>query len=194
MGVYRQTRFGHTIASRNMEQCWFRNIGELGLSYMGGVRNKFQEDGLIFDEKRRLHVWAIDFNTTLPISKTWITSEVEWVNVDVPETCSQQFGRKQVGGFIDIVQPVFHKTIFGFERSVLNLALRAEYVDWNRGRFNETGTNIQDDFVSIVPGISWRPTAQTVVRLNYRYNWQTDLLGNPASRTAGFQAGFSSYF
>lgn len=171
-----------------------RNIGELGLSYMGGVYNKFQEDGLIFDDKRRLHVWAIDFNTTLPVIKTWITSEVAWVNVDVPDTYSQQFGRKQVGGFLDIVQPVFQGTVFGFERSVLNVAVRAEYVDWNKGTFNETGTGIQDDFISIVPGISWRPSAQTVVRVNYRYNWQTDILGNQASRTAGFQAGFSSYF
>lgn len=171
-----------------------RNIGELGLSYMGGVYNKFQEDGLVFDEKRRVHVWAIDLNTTLPISKTWITSEIAWVNLDVPETYSQQFGRKQVGAFVDIVQPVYQKTIFGFERSVLNVAIRAEYVDWNKGIFNETGTRIQDDFVSIVPGVSWRPTLQTVIRVNYRYNWQTDILGNPASRTGGFQAGFSSYF
>ena len=171
-----------------------RNIGELGLSYMGGVYNKFQEDGLIFDQKRRLDVWAIDFNTTLPSINTWVTSEIAWVNVDVPDTYSQQFGQKQVGGFVDIVQPVLRKALFGFERSVLNVALRAEYVDWNQGIFKETGTTIKDDFVSIVPGVSWRPTSQTVIRVNYRYNWQTDILGNSASRTGGFQAGFSSYF
>lgn len=171
-----------------------RNIGELGLSYMGGVYNKFQDDGLVFDEKRRLHVWAIDFNTSIPYTKTWLNSEIAWVRVDVPETYSQQFGQKQIGGFIDIVQPVVRNNILGFERSVLNVALRAEYVDWNKGTFNETGTSIQDDFVSIVPGVSWRPTSQTVIRLNYRYNWQTDIFGNPASKTGGFQAGFSSYF
>lgn len=76
---------------------------------------------------------------------------------------------------------------------MLNVALRAEYVDWNKG-FQRNGTSIQDDFVSIVPGLSWRPGDQTVFRLNYRYSWQTDILGNPASRTAGFQAGFSSNF
>lgn len=171
-----------------------RTIGELGLSYMGGVYNKFQDDGLTFDKKRRLHVWAIDFNTTLPFSGTWINAEWAWVNVDVPDTYSQQYGRKQTGCFIDLVQPIFQKSIFGFERSVINAAFRAEYVDWNKGNFNETGTNIREDFVSIVPGMSWRPTTQTVIRLNYRYNWQTDIFGNPASRTAGFQFGISSYF
>ena len=176
------------IALRN------RSIGELGISYMGGVYNKFQEDGLVFDKKRRLHVFALDFNTTVPFTNTWVNAEWAWVNVDVPDTYSQQFGRKQLGGFIDFVQPLFKGQILGFETSVLNAAFRAEYVDWNKGTFNETGTNIREDFLSIMPGISWRPTAQTVLRLNYRYNWLTDILGNPSSRTAGFQAGFSSYF
>lgn len=176
------------IALRN------RAIGELGVSYMGGVYNKFQDDGLVFDKKRRLHVFALDFNTTIPSINTWINTEWAWVNVDVPETYSQQFGRKQAGGFVDIVQPLFRGEILGFENSVVNAAGRAEYVDWNRGTFNETGTNIREDFVAVILGISWRPTAQTVLRLNYRYDWLTDILGNPASKTAGFQAGFSSYF
>lgn len=171
-----------------------RNIGELGLSYMGGVYNKFQEDGLKFDKKRGVHVFAVDFNTTLSVSKTWINAEWAWVNVDVPETYSQQFGTKQAGGFLDIVQPIIKENILGFERSVVNAAFRTEYVDWNIGKFKETGTNIREDFVSVMPGLSWRPTSQTVIRLNYRYSWQTDILGNEPSKTAGFQIGFSSYF
>lgn len=171
-----------------------KSLGEIGLSYMGGVYNKFREDGLVFDKKRHLHVFALDLNTTLSRLGTYINTEVAWINVDIPETYSQQYGSQQFGGFIDVVQPLLKKGILGFERSVLNFALRGEYVDWNRGKFAETGTQIADDFISIVPGISWRPTSQTVIRLNYRYNWQTDLFGNPPSRTAGFQMGFSSYF
>ncbi len=172
----------------------YKKIGELGISYMGGVYNKFQDDGLVFDKKRRLHVFALDFNSTLPFTKTWINTEWAWVNVDVPETYSQQFGNKQFGGFVDFVQPVIKQNILGFENSVINAAFRVEYVDWNNGKFNETGTTIRDDFFSVVPGVSWRPTAQTVLRLNYRYNWQSDIFGNPAEKTAGFQFGFSSYF
>ena len=171
-----------------------KKIGELGLSYMGGVYNKFQEDGFTLDKRRRVDVWAIDFNTTLRKIKTYIVTEWSFVKVDVPDTYTQQYGRKQTGAFIDFVQPVVRKNIFGFEKSVINAVCRFEYVDWNKGTFNETGGNISEDFISVVPGLSWRPTLQTVIRLNYRYNWQTDLLGNPSSRTAGFQFGFSSYF
>jgi hypothetical protein len=146
------------------------------------------------DVKRYVHAWAIDFNTTLRKTGTYMTTEWTLIRVDVPETYSQQFGNKQAGGFLDIVQPVIRKAVFGFERSVINAAMRFEYVDWNLEKFNETGGDIGDSFVSIVPGLSWRPTSQTVIRLNYRYNWQKDIFNNPASRTAGFQFGFSSYF
>jgi len=171
-----------------------KKIGELGLSYMGGVYNKFEDDGLTFDKKRKLHVVALDFNTVLPVSKTYINTEWSFITVDVPETYSQQYGRKQSGGFIDIVQPLVHRSIFGFEQSIINAALRIEYVDWNKETFTETGDKIHDDFFSLVPGLSWRPNGLTVIRLNYRYAWQTDLVGNPPSKTAGFQVGFSSYF
>jgi hypothetical protein len=171
-----------------------KKLGEIGISYMGGVYNKFQDDGLTFDAKRRVDVWAIDYNKTVSKTGTYINAEVAMVLIDVPNTYTQQYGSKQMGGFMDIVQPIIRKSVFGFERSVINAACRLEYVDWNAGTFNETGTNIREDFMSVVAGLSWRPTQQTVIRLNYRYNWQTDLLGNPASKTAGFQFGFSSYF
>lgn len=180
--------FTGKVAVRN------RRIGELGLSYMGGIYNKYQADGLVLDKKRSVNVFAIDFNTTLATINTYITAEWAWVNVDVPETYTEQFGRKQQGGFIDLVQPVIRKPVLGFDKSIINAALRLEYVDWNRGRFKSSGDNIGDELFSIVPAISWRPTAQTVIRLNYRYNWQKDILGNPPAKLAGFQFGVSTYF
>lgn len=179
--------FTGKVAIRNSK------IGEIGLSYMGGAYNKFAEDGLVLDKKRNVHVYAVDFNTTLPIN-TFINGEWAWVNVDVPETYTEQFGRNQQGGFVDIVQPIIKKPWFGFENSTVNAAVRLEYVDWNKGTFKSTGGNISDHVFSVVPAISWRPTSQTVFRLNYRYNWQTDLLGNPPSKLAGFQFGISTYF
>ena len=154
-------------------------VGELGLSYMGGVYNKFQEDGIRIDDKRRVDVFAIDFNSTLPKLKTFITAEWAWVKVNVPATFTQQYGNKQHGGFIDIVQPLIKKKILGWKKATFNLACRLEYVDWNAGRFSSTGGNIAEDIWSIMPAISFRPTAQTVLRLNYRHQQQRDILGNP---------------
>lgn len=171
-----------------------RKIGEVGLSYMGGIYNKYEDDGLVLDKKRQLNVFAVDFNTTLSKTKTFINGEWAWVHVDVPDTYTEQFGRKQQGGYVDIVQPVIKNPMMGFENAVLNLALRLEYVDWNKGKFKSTGGNISDDVFAIVPAVSWRPTAQTVLRFNYRRHTQHDLLGNPPSKLGGFQFGFSTYF
>lgn len=171
-----------------------KRIGELGLSYMGGVYNNFQSDGLVLDKKRRVDTWAIDFNTTVTKTGTYLFTEWAFVHVDVPDNYTQQYGESQLGGFIDIVQPIIRKPIFGFERSVINASIRLEYTDWNRDILVETGGEIGDDFFSIVPSLSWRPHPSTVIRLNYRYNWQRDFFSNPASKTAGFQFGFSTYF
>ncbi|MEQ9052015.1 MAG: hypothetical protein RLP11_17005, partial [Marinoscillum sp.] len=107
---------------------------------------------------------------------------------------SQQYGNQQHGGFIDIVQPVLNRTILGFTKATLNVACRLEYVDWNVGSFRETGENISDDIWAVVPAVSFRPTAQTVIRLNYRIMRQQDILGNPPASIAGVQFGISSYF
>lgn len=180
--------FTGKVAIRN------NKIGEIGISYMKGIYNKFQEDGIVIDEKRRVSVFALDFNTTIPKMKTFITTEFAWIKVDVPETYSQQFGNRQYGGFMDIVQPVLKKTILGWENAVLNVACRLEYVDWNVGTFNETGGNIGEDLWSIMPAISFRPTSQTVIRFNYRYQKQRDIFGNPPAITDGMSLGISSYF
>lgn len=171
-----------------------RKIGEIGFSWMGGVYNKFNDDGMELDSKRRVDLFAIDFNTVISKIKTVINAEWVWAAIDVPETYTQQYGNKQQGGFIDIVQPVIKKKIFGWENSIINVVFRTEFSDYNVGKFNETGGNIYDHIFAIVPGVSFRPSAQTVIRANYRYHWERDLLGNPAARTAGFQFGLSTYF
>ncbi|MGG7034956.1 MAG: hypothetical protein ACI7YS_07150 [Flavobacterium sp.] len=171
-----------------------RKIGEFGISWMGGVYNKFREDGIAIDKKRRVDLLALDFNTRLSNWKTYINAEWVWAFIDVPDTYSQQFGSQQKGGFLDIVQPILRREVLGWKNSTLNIAFRIEYADYNVGKFNETNENIYDDVFAFTPGISLRPSSQTVFRLNYRYIMETDIFGNDPSKTAGIQFGFSSYF
>ncbi len=180
--------FTGKIALRN------RKWGEIGLSTMQGIYNKFEEDGLKLDKKRAVAVWAVDFNVTLPGLNTFINGEWAWVSVDVPDTYSQQFGSKQRGGFIDLVQPVLKRKILGFDHAVFNLSCRLEYLDWNLGTFKETGDEIGEDVWAVAFALSFRPTAQTVLRFNYRYFAQTDILNNPPALTGGLLFGVSSYF
>ncbi len=171
-----------------------KRVGEIGFSYMGGVYNKYQIDGIIIDNKRKVNTFAIDVNGTIPKLNTIFIGEFAWVWVDVPASYIQNFGKRQRGGYLDIIQPVLKRKMFGWEKALLNVAFRTEYVDWNVGAFSQTGKNIYEHVFAIVPGISFRPTPQTVIRLNYRYHWQRDIFGNPSSKTAAIQFGISSYF
>ncbi len=171
-----------------------RKIGEIGISYMGGAYNKFAEDGVSLDAKRKVHVIALDFNTKIKKTGTSIIGEIAFINIDVPETYTQQYGNKQKGFFVDVVQPLKKGKMFDWDNASFNLACRLDYVDWNVGKFNETQTDIGDQIIAITPAISFRPSNQTVFRLNYRYQWQKDVLNNPASRKASWMFGFSSYF
>lgn len=171
-----------------------QGIAEVGLSYMGGAYNKFRDDGIDLDDKRRVDVFALDLNLVVPFLKTQINAEVALVNVNLPLDYSDQFGRQQWGGFADIIQPFRRRPLFGFENSVFHAGVRFEYVDWNKGTFQTTGGNIGDEIFSIVPTLSWRPTGETVFRFNYRYSEQIDLLGNPPAKAGAIQFGVSSYF
>ncbi len=171
-----------------------RAIGEIGISYMGGVYNKYIDDGVVLDEKRRVDVIAVDINSTIKKTGTYIVGEAVYTWVDVPETYTQQYGNRQWGAFVDVVQPVLRRKIFDWDNASLNLAVRFDYVDWNIGTFTDTGTPIGDNLWAITPAISFRPSSQTVFRLNYRYQWQKDILNNPAARTASWLFGISTYF
>ena len=64
-----------------------RQIGEIGLSYMGGVYNKMEDDeGLpLWEKNSRVDVVAVDFNTELKLTKTKLIGEASYIWVDVPE-------------------------------------------------------------------------------------------------------------
>ena len=85
----------------------------------------------------------VDMNTTLP-TKTSLNGEWVWASVDVPKTFSQQFGNRQQGGFLDIVQPIIKGRILGWSESVINLSARLEYADYNVGKFQEVDATIAD--------------------------------------------------
>jgi len=171
-----------------------RKIGELGLSYMGGVYNEFEADGIELDDKRRLDVFAIDFNSRIKRTNTNIVGELVFNFIDVPETFTQQFGDEQRGFFVDVIQQVWKNKLLEWENATFNLAARLNYVDWNVGEFRETGGDIGEEIWAITPAISFRPTSQTVFRLNYRYQWDKDILNNPSIKSASWLFGFSTYF
>ena len=169
-----------------------RKIGELGISYYGGIYNSYRLEGEEVDDKRSLKLMAIDFSTK--IYKATFQGEFVHASIDVPSDLTEIYGNKQMGYFAEVIYPVLKRRIFGYDNAVINATLRYEYVDFNVGTFASTGENIGDEIRAMVFGIGFRPTDGTIFRFNYRYHRTTDILGNPPALMGGLQFGFATYF
>jgi len=168
------------------------SLGEVGLSYYGGYYNSFRLEGEEVDERRWLGISALDFGGSL--GSIQVRGELAYATIDVPPGMVEVFGDAQWGGHVDVILPVWRPRVLGYQDAVFSAALRLERVDYNVGTFSSTGEPIRDEVFALVPGISFRPTAATVFRANYRYHWTRDFAGNPTNRMAGFQLGFATYF
>jgi hypothetical protein len=167
-------------------------LGEVGMSYYGGYYNSFRVDGQEVDQRRWLGIAVVDFGG--PFGPTNVRGEIAYATIDVPASMAEVFGHRQWGGYLDVLLPVWRPRFLGYQNAVVTAGLRLERVDYNRGTFSSTGLDIGDDVTAVVPGVSFRPTAGTVFRLNYRYHWSHDFPNNEAARTAGVQLGFATYF
>ena len=177
-----------------------RKFGEFGLSYYGGVYNAYLMEGEAVDEKRSLHLIGLDINTS--IKKLELKGEFVKALIDVAEDIDESYGTEQYGAFLQATYPIVQKTMFGYTNARINAVVRAESVDLNQGTFKNNfthteaieGNKIGNEIKAFVLGLSFRPTASTTFRANYRKHWSTDILNNPPALLGGFQFGFASFF
>jgi hypothetical protein len=170
-----------------------RKIGELGLSTYGGTYNSYRLEGEAVDVNRKMWLFAADFSTS--INNLQIIGEVVKARIDVPTAINEIYGTEQIGGFVDFTHPIYKGKVGWFENSEIQLALRAEYADFNQGNFTSNITTRKgDENMGYGVGLSFLPQPGTRIRANYRYNQVTDVLANPAAKIAGFQFGVASYF
>ena len=169
-----------------------KKIGEVGLSYYGGVYNRFNLEGNIVEEKRSLHLIAFDLSTH--IEKLKIQGEYVHATIQVPNNLKEIYGTQQSGAFLEFSYPVLKRKMIGFENSVLNVNARMERIDYNIGTMGPDNMNIGDEVSALALGVGFRPSASTVIRFNYRYHLIYDFLGNPPAHLGGFQFGIASYF
>ena len=166
--------------------------GEVGLSYYGGYYNSYRIEGAPVDEARWAGITALDVGAD--VGPADLRAEVAFATIAVPEGLVELFGSRQWGGHVDVLLPGWSPRIEGYSNAVVTAGVRFEYVDYNAGTFSSTGRPIRDDVTAVVPSLSFRPSAGTVFRMNYRYHWTRDFPGNPAARMAGVQFGFAAYF
>lgn len=167
-------------------------LGEVGVSWYGGVYNTFRREGVDVDARRRLDVVALDAGASLGPAE--LRAELARVALEVPEGLAEIFGDRQWGAHLDVTLPVLRPRVAGYPDAVVALVARGEHVDLNDGEFSSTGLAIGDEITGLTAGLAFRPSSATVFRAHARWEWIRDFVGNPRARRAGLQLGFATYF
>jgi hypothetical protein len=170
----------------------YRRLAELGLSAYFGAFNTYVVDGLRIDSRRDLLIAAVDYRLSLPWLE--VRGEAAHASVDVPASLRSTFGNRQWGTHTDVIAPVWRFAALGYDATQIEVGARFEYVDYNIGELPATQTSAAQDITRVTGSVAWRWSASTVLRANYGYAWERDLVRSATARTGTARLGFSTYF
>lgn len=157
---------------------------ELGGSFHIGPYNVFQKDGLKVDERRNLSIFALDYE--LRRGRWELLGEYARAHVDVPQPLVGLFAQRQQGVYAQ-VNGHFGKGLFpALPQSIFTATLRYDYADFDaeaRG----------DSHRKVTVGLNFRPTEDTVFKLNYVRSRITDAVPTSVPGAA-ILFGVATYF
>lgn len=165
--------------------------GEFGVSFYTGIYNRYREEGEEIDRARRLTLLALDFEYQRP--RFYTRGEAALARIEVSESLREVFGERQNGFYLEAGYAVLRRPVLDFPEAALLLVARYDYIDLNDGRRASTGESIGDATRRVTVGFSFRPTADTSIRLSYARSWLHDAFNN-LSHEMKLQFGLATYF
>ena len=156
---------------------------ELAGSFHTGPYNTWQAGGLAIDEKRRLTIWALDWD--------WAWRSLEWVGeyarvlIEVPPE-SRIFQESQQGFYGQVNAHFGQGWVGALPKSVFTGVVRAGTVDFDADAAG-------DSHRRLTLGLNFRPGEETVFKLDYRRDWERDPFNNE-ERGAAFLFSVATYF
>lgn len=148
------------------------NLGwELGLSGYAGAYNSSEEDGLVVAEDQYITMAVLDFEA-LPLGIR-LSGEGTLASVDIPQSLQATFASRQAGVYIDALWDFGRAWIKTMPRSYFTVGARWDYADFDRDRPGR-------DINQITLGANFRPTSDTVFKLNYVRGREHDEFNNAA--------------
>jgi hypothetical protein len=157
---------------------------ELGLSGYTGAYNTYRIEGLDVDERRTVRIGAIDARVRL-LGLDW-NGEAANVEVEIPPGLAGIYASRQAGFFIETRREFGRSWIPAMPGSSFSAALRAEGVDFDRDLAG-------DSHRQLTYGIHFRPTQESVLKLDYARGRSRDRFNNPVEGAA-LKFSMTSYF
>ncbi len=157
---------------------------ELGLSAHHGAWNVFRSGGETVDQRRDLTIAVLDGE--LAVAGFRLQGEAAIVRLDVPPGLTGIYASRQRGAYIQALRPFGRGWVRTMPGSSFALLARLDVVD-----FDADVAGDADRRVTV--GLNFRPTSDTVVKLDWVRGRTRDRFNNPADQ-ARLLFSLATYF
>jgi hypothetical protein len=164
---------------------WSPAVGyEVGVSGHHGAWNRFSIDGTAVDERRDLTLGVFDAEVT--IAGFRFSGEGALARADIPPGLRGTYATRQAGWYLDVARDVGAGVIRTAPGSTFTVKARIDAIDLDS---DAVGQHIRQAGA----GINFRPTSESVIKLELVRGWQYDRLNN-RSDFARLLGSFATYF
>ena len=148
---------------------------EVGLSAHHGAYNVFEVDGLELDHRRDLTILVGDVELE-PLGFR-LQGEAALASLDLPDALAPVFADRQRGFYLEAMRDFGAGWIPTMPRSFFSAGVRVDAVDFDSA--------VEGDSVEqITLGVNFRPTGDTVLKLNYVRGRAADRFNNRSDHAA----------
>ncbi len=157
---------------------------EIGVSGHTGPYNTWEEDGLVVDNRRDLSLLAVDLDAHW--RRYRLSGEAAWGWVEIPASLEGVNAENQRGYYLEAAATLFDGRIPNVPNSHATAVARFDDVDFD--------TDTEGDSIRrLTLGVNLRVSYDTVLKLDYQYNWERDAFNNETN-AAAILFSVASYF
>lgn len=157
---------------------------ELGVSAHHGIYNVFESDGVQVADRDRVGLWAVDAEASL--LGVELSGEAVLATIDIPPGLEGVFASSQHGLYVQAVRALGRGWIPTMPASFFEVGTR-----WDTADFDDDLHG--DSTRRLTVGVNFRPTADSVLKLNYYRGRSRDRFNN-ATDEAGLLFSIATYF
>jgi hypothetical protein len=148
---------------------------EVGVSAHHGAYNVFESDGVPVDERRNATLVVLDFDAT--VRGLRLQGEVATATVQVPAGLNGIYASRQRGAYVEAIRELGRGFVRTLPGSVFAAKARWDAVDFNTARPG-------DSQMQLTVGLNFRPTRESVVKLDFVRGRARDEFNNASERAA----------
>jgi protein-S-isoprenylcysteine O-methyltransferase Ste14 len=164
---------------------WSPRVGfEVGVSGHHGAYNVYSEEGNAVDERRNLTILVLDAEAR--VAGISLLGEAATTSLDVPPGLVGIYASRQRGLYVQAVRPFLRGFVATMPSSYFAAGVRLDMVDFDADLPGDSRRRVSF-------GLNFRPTQDTVLKLDYVRGRSRDRFNNPSDE-AGVLFSVATYF